>query len=122
MLNDADLFAQWEAGQITDTEAFRALVGDLEEIEGVYKRATEARQRNRERLERIVTHAGGRISAGGHEAIVTAPAKVVSYDAKAVDSIMAEALAAGDIHTANRLAQARRESERSGYIKIGRVK
>jgi hypothetical protein len=64
-----------------------------------------------------VVAAGGRIAVEGIAvASMSKPSTRVSYDAKAVDTIMAKALADGNIHTANALASARTESVTKGHL------
>ena len=115
-------YDEWAAGTITDTQAFIAIAGEIDEIEPMLRRAEDAKKERRAQLETIVRHAGGKVQAGGYDAIVTQAAEVVSYDTKAIDAIMAECLAAGEIDVAHKLAKARRVSPRAGYLKLARAK
>lgn len=115
-------YDEWQQGVLTDAQAFIAIAGELDEIEPMLRRAEDAKKERRAQLETIVRHAGGKVQAGGYDAIVTQAAEVVSYDTKILDNIMAECAAAGDMYTANRLALARRVSARAGYLKLARAK
>src|SRR5437667_149050 len=103
-----DFFQEWDAGNVTDTEAYNALVNDRAEIEEVYQRAKAALDANRAQIERIVSHAGGKMTGAGYEATMVQGGEVTSYNTKALDALMAQLLTDGDIDTAHKLAQARR--------------
>ncbi len=113
----------WEAGELTDLEALRALCSDLGEVESSIKPLTREREALREAIERIVTRLDGqRAEVGGFGSLaITASSETVSYDAKALDTLSAELLATGDVdlmRIAARIASARKVSRRSGSLRI----
>lgn len=116
------IISQWEAGDITDQEAYNGLADDYAEIDETEQRCKAAKTVVRGQLERIVRRMGGKASGGGYEAVMVEGAASVSYDAKALDSLTAELLAAGDAWTAAKIAQARQETTRKGYLRIARAK
>lgn len=93
------------------------LLRNLAEVESEIKELESQRMAIRAYLTEAVTAAGGRIEIEGvGVASMSKPSTRVSYDAKIVDTIMAKALADGDIHTANALATARAESTTKGHL------
>lgn len=94
-----------------------ALFAELVEVENELKTLEDRKLAIRTSLAELVTAAGGRIAIEGVAvASMSKPSTRVSYDAKAIDTIMAKALADGDIHTANALAAARTESTTKGHL------
>lgn len=117
------IFEAWQSGSVSDQEALTELLHELDEIDGVYKRAVEAREHHRTRIEAVVKRLGGRGQAAGYDVAVIEPSRpTVSYDAAKLDALMAEMLAAGDIATAQRLADARIERTRSAHLRVVRVR
>ena len=55
-------------------------------------------------------------------AIITPASTSHSYDTKAIDAVMAKALQDGDVHTAQALADARKETTRKATLRITGVK
>ena len=93
------------------------LLSELAELENEIKELDARKLAVRTSLAELVTAAGGRIAVEGVAvASMSKPSTRVSYDAKAVDTIMAKALADGDVHTANALAAARTESSTKGHL------
>jgi hypothetical protein len=63
--------------------------------------------------------AGHRLTVDGvGTAQVTQASTSHSYDTKAIDALIAECLQAGDIHTAQRLADARKTTTRAETLRI----
>lgn len=93
------------------------LLSELAELENEIKELDARKLAVRTSLAELVTAAGGRIAVEGVAvASMSKPSTRVSYDAKAVDTIMAKALADGDVHTANALAAARSETTTKGHL------
>jgi len=94
-----------------------ALFAELAEVENELKTLEDRKLAIRTSLHELVTANGGKLTLEGVAvASISKPSTRVSYDAKAVDTIMAKALADGDIHTANALASARTESTTKGHL------
>ena len=93
------------------------LFAELAEVENELKTLEDRKLAIRTSLHELVTANGGKLTLEGVAvASISKPSTRVSYDAKAVDTIMAKALADGDIHTANALASARTESTTKGHL------
>lgn len=112
----------WEAGEITDLEALRALCSDLGELESQIEPFQAEREQLRETIGRIVARLDGQKAeiAGFGSLAITGGSESVSYDAKALDALTAELLQLGDAHTASRIAAARKTTRRSGSLRITR--
>lgn len=117
-----DTLDRWQAGEITDQEAHDRLINDRAEVEEVYQRAKAALDVIRGQVERVVRRMGGKATGAGYTSRMVEASQTVSYDARALDSLVAELSAAGDVYTAGRIAQARKEKTRDGYLRIERVK
>jgi hypothetical protein len=112
-------YDQWTNGEITDYEALRLLADDLSEIDEIYERARAAREERRNQISHIVAHIGDRAAANGYEFMITRAAKTVTYDAKALDDLVAE-LRAERNPVAARIAAARKVGERAGSLRVTR--
>jgi hypothetical protein len=114
----------WEAGELTDLEALRALCSDLGEVESSLEPLSREREQLRDVLSRIVARLDGQKAEvrGFGQLAITGGGEVVSYDAKMLDALTAELLQLGDAHTASRIAAARKTSRRSSSLRVTREK
>src|SRR5688572_6770872 len=114
----------WEAGELTDEQALRALANDLGEVESSLEPLTKEREQLREVLGRIVARLDGqKATVPGFGALaITGGGETVSYDAKVLDALTAELLQMGDAFTASRIAAARRTTTRASSLRITREK
>lgn len=117
-----DTWAAWEDGYATDQEAANVLARDLAEVEDQLKPLDEQRKALRLRLERIVRHAGTPLKVMGIGELVAVDASRGSaYDAKLLDSLIAELVGEGQIEIAQRIASSRKETTRAGYLLLKRA-
>ena len=72
----------------------------------------------RKRIEEIIAESGAVKIRGLGGASITPASVSYSYDAKAIDNIITESLRDGDIHTAKKLSEARKESTRKASLRI----
>ena len=63
-------------------------------------------------------HGRGRADADGYKLNLTAPGVAVRYDAKELDQLVSYLQASGDDRLANLILAARKESARSGQLRI----
>lgn len=111
----ATAWQRWNDGDIDDAEALRGILPALDAVERQIASLEAQRQLWRSRLAAIVSHVGGRTRLERYgELLLTAPSKTVTYDRKALDDLTRDLLAEGDAHTAQRLAAARKVTERAG--------
>lgn len=113
----SDAFTRWQAGDATPTEALRALLSDLDEVQDVRKRAEAAEADLRARLSEIVSALGGRAEHAGTKLTLTAPSVRRSYDAKALEHLVADLVLTYPAIAA-RIQSARRESMQAGSLRI----
>jgi hypothetical protein len=121
----ADILAAYADGDATDLEALRALSMQLGEVESDLEPLEAERKALRAQIEPIVLRLGGKASAAGFAHTITAPALTVNYDARLLDTIMAELMATGDVELMSigaRLAQARKTATRAGSLRISKEK
>jgi hypothetical protein len=99
------------------------LWGEIAEIDSEIAPLTFRRDVIREQIKELVTALGGSVSVPGFgTALMTKSAKSASYDAQAVDAIVSQLVRDGEIQTAQRIADARKESQRAGYIMLKKDK
>lgn len=119
----SDLFA--DDKQLLDDNAAQIaqLWGEIAEIDSEIAPLTSRRDAIREEIKELVTALGGSVSVPGFgTALMTKSAKTASYDAQTVDAIVSQLVRDGEIHTAQKLADARKESQRAGYIMLKKDK
>jgi hypothetical protein len=111
-------FADWQSGAISDTEALRALLSDLGEVESQIAPLEEERAALRSQLSEVVARLGGRAQANGLRLTLTAPAVVPRYDAKELDLLVDYLRAQGQDEIADHILAARKETARAGMLRI----
>lgn len=117
-----ETIAEWESGTLTDTEALRTLCSDLGEIESEIATFEAQRKAIRAVVERITTRMGGKASASGYALAMTSGGTRVTWNGKALDSLLAKLAANGYPHIAEELAAARSESPVAASLRITREK
>jgi hypothetical protein len=99
------------------------LLSELSEIESEMKDLESRKLAVRTSIQELVTAAGGKIVVDGiATAQMTQPSQRVSYDTEALDKLMAEAVAAGDMQTAHALGKARSTKTVAGILQIRKAK
>jgi hypothetical protein len=117
------IFEEWRDGKITDNEALRALVRDLGEVESTLAPLENERSMLRDQISQVLERAGGKSQIAGFGKLeLTPPSVMVNYDRKILDGILADLVERGDFELAQRITAARRESARSGSLRITREK
>lgn len=112
-----DAFTAWQAGDLTDLAALRAIWSDLREIENQVTALDTQRAELRDQISQIVAKIGPVALAGFGKAMLTAPTRVTSYDSKQIGQLMQE-LQLTHPAIAERIAASQRVSERSGGLRI----
>lgn len=121
---DATALESWQAGDLSDLEALRALALNLGEVESDLKPLTLERTYLREAISQIVARLPQQKAevAGFGVLAITGGGETVSYDAKALDSLMAKLLAEGYTQVARAIADARKTSQRAASLRVTREK
>ena len=116
-------FTEWEAGTLTDIHAIRSLAMDLAEVESELAPLEKQRQQLRDELSRVLAHAGGKAEiAGFGQLTMTAPSITTSYDQRRLDDLVLSLIADGYSDIAESIAGCRKQSARSGALRIVREK
>lgn len=120
----SETIERWQEGDLSDLEALRALALNLGEVESDLEPLTREREYLREQIGRIVARQSGQKAEvkGFGTLAITGGGETTSYDAKALDGLMAKLLANGYGEIAEELAQARKTSQRAASLRITREK
>lgn len=114
-------YSEYQAGDITPEQTLRALCSDLAEVESQIAPLEAERGRLKDRISLVLARAGGRAElAGFGKLTITAPSVTKSYDARRLDDLLVRLLADGYGPIVEQIAQCRRESQRSGGLRIER--
>lgn len=117
------IFQEWEAGELTDTYAIRAIAMQYGEVESQAAPLLAERDELRAQLSRVVAHIGGKADVKGFGALaLTSPSISATYDTKALDALVIQLTADGYGDIAQRIARLRKESARAGSLRITREK
>ena len=108
----------------TDTaQKIANLWGEIAELDSELAPLTSRRDAIRDEIKELVVLVGGSVSVPGFgTALITKPGKSASYDAQTLDALTSELVRNGEIQTAQRIADARKESQRAGYIMLKKDK
>lgn len=100
-------------------EELIVLMRDVAEIDSEIDALTNVRNALRQRLETLVSDLGGKIEVPGvGSAYIQATTKSHSFDTKGIDELIQQLIADGELHTAKRLIAFRKESIRTGGLRI----
>jgi hypothetical protein len=121
---DVTALESWQIGELSDLEALRALAMQLGEVESDLEPLTLERTYLREAISTIIARLPRQKAevAGFGALAITGGGETVSYDAKALDSLMAKLLAEGYTQLAGAIADARKTSTRAASLRVTREK
>ena len=122
-----DLFANDRKLFTEIPQRIAGLWGEIAELDSEITPLQERRDAIRDEIKELVAVVGGSISVPGFgTALMTKSGKSVSYDASVLDSLIAELLRDGVMvpapQIAQRIADARTEKTRAGYIMLKKDK
>ena len=117
-------FEDWRDGAMSDEQAARYLALELGEVESELAPLNAQREILRAGLSHVVGKLGNKHEIPGFGRLEnTAPSVVTSYDAKAIEALIVDMSAAeGMSEWAQRLARCKKQSARSGSLRITREK
>ena len=102
-----------------DREAAALLLRDYFEMKSEMEAHEAQADDLRRNLQVLVEALGGSLKVDHvGTALITPPSTSHSYDTKAIDGVIAKALQDGDVHTAQALADARKETTRKATLRI----
>lgn len=114
-----ELFAD-DKKLFTDTaQQIANLWGEIAELDSEITPLQNRRDMIRNEIKELVTVLGGSVSVPGFgTALMTKSGKSASYDAPTLDALTSQLLRDGEIRTAQKIADARTEKTRAGYIML----
>lgn len=100
-------------------EELIVLMRNIGEIDSEIDALTSQRNELRQRLEILVSGLGGKVEVPGvGSAHIQATTKSWSFDTKGVDELIQQLIADGELHTAKALIAHRKESVRTGGLRV----
>jgi len=120
-----NLYQLWEQGELTDTEAMRALCVELAAVESEIGPLEESRAQLRTQIGHIAARLGDRIDVPGFGTVeITAPiAPGTSYEKKAIEALIVQLTREGQYDLAQRLTECGKPTNgRAGGLRITRTK
>lgn len=105
-------------------EELRGLLLDVAEIEDEIKALEYSVKEKKERIHQIVSASDSKSITidGVATALITKDSTTVSYDKDGLDSLIAQLVKDGEVHTAQRISDLRSESKRKGHLMIRKPK
>ena len=106
-----------------DQELLAVSMRDYFEIDSEIT-ALEATQKDiRRNIETLTVAMGGNVKlAHIGSVIVTEPSTSHSYDTKSIDALLLDLIQAGELHTAKRIIDSKKETTRAGGLRITKAK
>lgn len=99
------------------------LLNDLGEIESEIKAHEYGRDQLRERITALTVELGGRVTIPNVGTVmVMGDSATRSYDTKALDALVRQLIADGDVHSAKAITECEKTSSRKGGLRITREK
>ena len=109
--------------QTTDQVLLQSLCRDLNDVEAQLEALNAHRDELRAQLSEIVERMGGKVNLRGFGTLqIAAPTVVASYDRKGIELIVNQLIAAGNHALADAIQEQRKESMRTGGLRIVREK
>lgn len=103
-------------------DRLRDLMAEWAEVENEIKTLQERMDIVKDEVRKIVEASPDKLIETDHGVLMmTKASKTVKYDAKQIDSLIAELIKNGEVHTANLLSNIREESVRKSYLMYRKV-
>jgi hypothetical protein len=104
---------------VTSMELLRTALYDYREFQSEIDALTHSQEQTRASIKVLLQDVGGKVTIKGLASASIIPASTShSYDTKMIDEIILRAIADGDVHTANALTSARKETTRRESLRI----
>ena len=117
------LYQAFVTGHLEPAAALRGLAMRYSEVDRMYSEIGHDREQVRGMIADVVAvMSQQKAQASGLELAITGGGETVSYDAKALDALIARLLRDGYPHYAEALADARKTSQRTASLRITREK
>ena len=107
----------------TDQEWLEALMRDYFETDSEITALEAIKNDIRRNIETLAVAMGGNVKlAHIGSVIVTEPSTSHSYDTKSIDALLMELVQAGELHTAKKIMECKKETTRAGGLRITKAK
>jgi hypothetical protein len=112
-----------DMNQAADQLLLQSLCRDLDEVENQIAELNAERDQLRAQLSEVVERLGGKVVIQGFGMLqMASPSVVVSYERKGLEQLVQELRAAGNTILAEAIEQNRKESMRTGGLRVVREK
>lgn len=109
--------------EAADYLLLQSLCRDLDEVENQLAELAADREQLRAQLSEVVERLGGKATVQGFGSLqIASPSIVASYDRKGLEQLVGQLIAAGNITLAEAIQQHRKESMRTGGLRVVREK
>jgi hypothetical protein len=112
----------FDNGELMAEDALRAAIANYAALDDRLEPLTEQKEMQRREIEYLLGFNGNKYEYGGFTLVTIAPSNTVSYDAKALDKVLFDAMASGEIVTPQEILACRKESTRTGSMRIARAR
>jgi hypothetical protein len=122
-LNNPNTYRRWQDGELTDNEALELLCRQLTSLQDRLEPLQFVEKQLRAWISEVVDREGGRAEVNGFGRLqITGASQTVTYDRRKLDNLVARLAAEGYSDLAQEIASYRKESSRSGGLRILREK
>lgn len=116
-------YDRWQEGDIQAEEALTQLCQSLDSLEDRLEPLQQQKDTLRTQISEVVDYLGGRAELDWFGSLqITSPTVTATYDREALDALIARLTAEGQTEIAKQIAACRKESMRSGSLRIKRLK
>jgi hypothetical protein len=118
-LNNPNTYQRWQDGELTDNEALELLCRQLTSLQDRLEPLQFVEKQLRAWISEVVDREGGRAEVDGFGRLqITGASQTVTYDRRKLDNLVARLAAEGYSDLAQEIASYRKESSRSGGLRI----
>lgn len=122
-LTNPNTYQRWQDGDLTDNEALELLCRQLVSLQDRLEPLQFVEKQLRAWISEVVNREGGRAEVNGFGRLqITGASQTVTYDRRKLDGLVARLAAEGNSELAHEIASYRKESARSGGLRIVRDK
>jgi hypothetical protein len=122
-LNNPNTYQRWQDGELTDQEALELLCRQLTSLQDRLEPLQFVEKQLRAWISEVVDREGGKAEVNGFGRLqITGAGLTATYDRRGLDNLVARLAAEGQADLAREIAACRKESQRSGGLRIIRDK
>ncbi len=122
-LHNPNTYQRWQDGELSDAEALELLCRQLTSLQDRLEPLQFVEKQLRAWISEVVDREGGRAEVAGFGRLqITGAGTTTTYDRRRLDSLVTRLAAEGQSELAQEIAACRKESSRSGGLRIIRDK